>query len=614
MDSELTFLVSRQESPLTLVRFEDSTDANVPRLSYSVPLPGAFQGKFYIETDFQNNEIPWTSAAFASQSKRSTITDLQAALLAGSANSLLPIEDIATLPVSETSRRTDTKAKLSARFVVREVQDALVEEASPAVGISRSLAEFSTRQETQRALNLGIKFGDLEVDFSQVAEQASQGRAPVFYRTFGGTPNLTYVQEASSSENANPRFFIIEHYRLSSFFGDYGAGKTLGTFSLMPGEETTLYLRTWRRTQTTIEQASSIFDSFTTEAADEFETDVQSEITNSESESTSKQVHSKYSGSGEINIGLAKTKHSGERSSTRENSSARESMSKNVAKVTTHHSSKASSRRDIEVTQEVSETSEEEFERIVERKIKNTNLSRTLNIVTRELNQEFKTYLSLYDISIAFKNERNIFEVFQVHEIDNMLDKYIEDTATEGFVDPSSPFGGVTAKTFVRRRLIEQINEVFDFQGTRHDLLEEVSLSADGEQVFRVGEAPADAPSYLRVRRTKSADRTNPFYEAGLVPVEGIVVNETSNTVRTPAVIIDSLLGHGVALDNYALGQQQETLREKQLKNQRTELALQLIQNGDSERLAQFRQLFGSVDAELLEAIAVGGNTNNNGG
>lgn len=37
-----------------------------------------------------------------------------------------------------------------------------------------------------------------------------------------------------------PTFLIVEEYRLSNFLGQYGAGRTVKTFSLLPGESTTI--------------------------------------------------------------------------------------------------------------------------------------------------------------------------------------------------------------------------------------------------------------------------------------------------------------------------------------------------------------------------------------
>jgi hypothetical protein len=609
-------LVNRVESSSTLVRFEDATDANTPRLNYAVPLPDSFMGKLFIETNYHNDEIPWTRAAREDRRLSGHINDFVASLERRDATAFPAIREIAIVPVADEPRRIVDPIRYRLRSTTG-LSGALSQpvaerpEARSAVGrvSSFAIADLGERPDVNAIRNLALDFDGLEVGFDQIVAAARDGKAPVFYRTFGGTPKFDLVTEGNGPEEANPRFLIIEHYRLSSFFGDYGAGKTVGVCSLMPGEETTLYIRNWRRSEQTIKQASSIFDSHTQEAADEFESDLLSETTNSSSESEANTFNSKYSHSGGINIGVIKAGHDISFSGEREVQSARESASKNVAKVTTNHSSKASSKRETEVTQEIEQSDAQEFETISERKIKNTNLSRTLNIVTRELNQEFTTYFALVDVTVAFVNDLNVFEVFQVHELDQMIERYIEETTTGpgAVVDPSSPFGAQSPRTFVRTHLLRQLNEVYDFQGTQHNFLEEVSLGESGEIVFPVGAAPSNLDTYYRVRRARRADAPNPFYDPGFVPVEGVVMSETRNTVRTPAVIIDSLLGHGVALDNYALGMQQETLRREQNENRKTEVALDLIQNGDEARIEAFRSLFGSVDADLLREVALRG-------
>ena len=619
MELDLSFLVTRQEFDSTLLRFEDDTDANAPRLNYAIPLPGAFQGKLYVETDFLNDELPWTAAARAARRKRPAIRNFVTALENGDVLAVPPVESLVVYPTVPEVRLAAHAAKLAPIVGSTVLASGALSgrnEDPPRRGATSGIGGLTARPdqpdgETPTVTlatqpSLGLVLGEREIDIAQIAAQERLGNVPVLYQRFGGDFGLTYVPEPEDPADANPRFVVIEHYRLSSFFGDYGAGRTLANFSLMPGEETSIYLRTFRRSETTSKEASSIFDSFTTEAANEFESDLMSETTNTESESAARTLESKYKGSGEINIGIAKTSHSGERNVTRETASARESVAKNVAKTTSKHASKASSKRDVEVTQELEQTEEQEFERIVERKIKNTNLSRTLNIVTRELNQEFATYFALYDITIAIVNDTGIFEVFQVHQIDDMIEKYIQDQTSGGLVDPNSPFGAQSARTFVRERLLEQLNVVYDAEGTRHDFLEEVSVEDGTETVGTVGTVPAGGTRYLRVRRPRGPERVNPFYEPGRYPVDGIVMDVTRHTVRTPAVIIDALLGHGVALDNYSLGLQQETLREKQLENNKTELALALIDAGDADRLEAFRSLFGGPDRALLQEVATG--------
>ena len=466
-----------------------------------------------------------------------------------------------------------------------------------------------------------MEIGDTSVSFDELLAQAEKGKVFAVHQTFGGTLELDLTSVAPDRAAANPRFVVVQHYRLSSHFGDYGAGKTVGVFTLMPGEETRLYLRSWRRTEEKYKAASSIFDSFTAEAANEFESDIQSETTEKESQSVARELHSQFKGSGGVNLGFLKTDLSGEASDDVTTNSANESIAKSAHKVSTHHSSKASSKRETEVTQELEKTAEQEFETITERTIKNTNLSRTLNIVTRELNQEFKTYFSLVDVSLAFKNDRGVVEHFQIHEIDKMLRKYLKSRPPEppapgaglavggvagGLATPSPDFDNMSQYSWVRRTLLENINAVYDFQGTRHELLEEVVTDGDSEEAFPLGRAPSGSKRYIRVRRARGADARNPFYEEGFVPVEGLVMNVSNHTVRTGTVIIDSLLGHGVALDNYALGMQQEALRKEQNENRKTEVALDLVASGDEARITAFKDLLGSPGEEFLRQVVLG--------
>ncbi len=85
-------------------------------------------------------------------------------------------------------------------------------------------------------------------------------------------------------ENATPSaadhaLFLLEEYRLTSFLGNYGIGRTLNTLSLLPGEETTIRIKTWRTTTTTDVSTSSVVDSEETEVATKFADKLQTETT-----------------------------------------------------------------------------------------------------------------------------------------------------------------------------------------------------------------------------------------------------------------------------------------------------------------------------------------------
>ena len=69
-------------------------------------------------------------------------------------------------------------------------------------------------------------------------------RKPVFYRSMGGSLRLRFVK---MPEDPEPRLILVETYKLTSFPGDYGAGTTIKTFSLLPKEETEISIRTWKK-------------------------------------------------------------------------------------------------------------------------------------------------------------------------------------------------------------------------------------------------------------------------------------------------------------------------------------------------------------------------------
>lgn len=602
----LSSLVNREESESSLVRFDDTTDASAPRLNYAVPLPGAYQGRFYIETDF--GDLDWLPAAsrFGTPTKGGgvdprAVLDLDIAALEqsdddGTDDVINWLEGIAIAvepPLAD--RRTNTLAAPGDRTETpRGTEFGVTPDRSDQLGdpdVAAQPAQILVRKQGRIFARYS---DDYEVPWDEIRQKAMESQSLVVYQGFGGATRHTYAPFAIDNMDANPRFVVIEHYRLSTHFGDYGAGRTVNTFSLIPGEETKLYLRSWRRTEERRKEASSIFDSYTEEAASDFEESMEDETTDKTGSSKTREWH--VNGKSHVNFGFGKTNGgvSVEAGGGGGSQEARESVAKSVSKAASHHSSKASSKRETNVSTELESTEASEFERIVERTIKNTNLSRTLNVVTRELNQEFSTYFSLVDVTVAFANDRHVFDEVRLHELDDLLRRYLPPPPSnpgEAAVVP----GGNTISDYSRVKigLIDQMQRVFDYQGNEKQFIEEVE-GLGGRR-------------YYRVVRASDPDDPNPHYPAGAVPVEGVVMDVSTHTVRTDSVIIDCLLGHGVALDNYALGLQQEALRKEQLENRKTELALSLIESGELDRLEAFRSLFGSVDNTLLRDIVNGG-------
>ena len=100
------------------------------------------------------------------------------------------------------------------------------------------------------------------------------GRVPYVIKTATGGTTLTFADVGTIP---SPAIYLVETYRMSNFLGDYGAGRTVGTFSLLPGEKTKISITTYKSSTTTEADTSSVFDSYTTTAEDTLESTIQSE-------------------------------------------------------------------------------------------------------------------------------------------------------------------------------------------------------------------------------------------------------------------------------------------------------------------------------------------------
>ena len=116
---DLANLTTRQESPSSLVRFEDDTDKNAPRLNYAVPLPGTFEARAYIECNLKNSKLDWAGAALA-KGKAATVLDQIISLVAEISPGDPPprppaVGDLMVLSPRRVSRRRQRTARPGSR-------------------------------------------------------------------------------------------------------------------------------------------------------------------------------------------------------------------------------------------------------------------------------------------------------------------------------------------------------------------------------------------------------------------------------------------------------------------------------------------------------------------
>ncbi len=411
-------------------------------------------------------------------------------------------------------------------------------------------------------------------------------------------------------ERVFPKILFFEKLQLSTFLGNYGAGRVIKTFSLFPGEKTKISIKTYQKTkkteETTVNFGSSVLDSVTEEAAIDFENSIQTESSNKYTESeadilNSQKNYSNKKGSGGAKVlwGLVEASGSGGSEQSNETTgewgtrSAREGFAGTVTNALFKHSARASSKRDVEINtsseQSSTSVSEQGSERTIERQIENVNVSRTLNLVFRQMVQEYISVLHLTDVKIALYDESpGPYPQYSMHELDKFLDAYFADDEE--------------LRARILQGIIRELFFIFDYRDEPQQFIEQIDLAFPQATIDVAGmdiRLPRSI-GYLRVNkslRTQLADRE-------FIEVPGVVLKQNVITMRTEGVVVDGFLGHGGdpeagLLDTYSAALQTEAIRDMELKNavtqeeiDRSALGRAVVEGNDNQQALLFRQVF----------------------
>jgi hypothetical protein len=399
---------------------------------------------------------------------------------------------------------------------------------------------------------------------------------------------------------------IIEKYRLSTFLGSYGAGRTIQTFSLLPGEKTKLTLKTYKKTVMSTRASSSIFDSFNQDSATEFESAVANERGSRSEEKDAKEWNVKAEA--EVNYGFVSAKASAGYSGG--TSSARENFARDMTNATQKHAAKASSKRDISITQTSETTVTTGEESSVTREIQNLNVSSTLNFVFRQMNQQFYSILHLTDVQIGYYDSSFGVKHFSVGEMEPLLDLAVGAWPAPAPPAPPVPAGvdadewnrrwesewplnWAGARTAIRQRVLSELANVRNHADEQVSFVEHRTLE---------GTDYTGAPftyTYWRTRNDMTSIFKDPSDPSIRFAVPGIILAATSNVMRTDGVICEAVLGLGPGLDGYSQALQKEAIRLQRLENdvqhaqnKRQLLAAAIIEAKDLTQAAIFGQVF----------------------
>jgi hypothetical protein len=376
-----------------------------------------------------------------------------------------------------------------------------------------------------------------------------------------------------------PALFIVQVVGISSFLGAYGLGRTVKTFTLLPGETTTISTRTWRASAESVAQGSSIIDSYDESSAERFAQTVMSETTDAATQEKTENWYAEAEVKGSIGIASANVSGGG----GGEYSSSTEEFSKAVDEATGEHAAEASSHRENTVTSSSERSVSTEDEEVVERTIKNINVKRTLNFAIRELNQAYTTKIHLKDVRIAFSNGR--YGTWREESISG-LRRLVAEVVKPEHVDD------------VCRDILGTIAVVQDVDGAPVNVLEQVRLDRCGTKPrFRDAEPaddcsyPAPTPDGRLYYRFKRGPLGQPPDEEH--PVEGVVMKRREIVMATDSVVAEALLGTEDALDQYSADLQLETIREKRLASDREKLAQRIVATQDATAAELFATVFG---------------------
>lgn len=430
----------------------------------------------------------------------------------------------------------------------------------------------------------------------QLARLAKGGFRPMVMEKLGGYE--TQVKYVKQPPSPTPYFAVVEQYTTCSYLGDYGAGRTIKTFSLLPGEKTTINVRTYKDISSTKSTSENVLDSFSESSTNELEKLIEEETNKSSnttvgSSSTNSQTRSGNVGGnvgvalfGIVNIGASGGYESGSStSSTNSTSATRASNVRTVNSALDKHISNSNSNRQIDINTTTSQTSTEGEETTTVRELQNINKSRTLNFVFRQLLQQYVTITYLSNIKIAFCNGYE--ESLRVVDVEE-LDKLLEDTIQPEHIEE------------VRNTILKPYCTVFNYQDQPVQFIEKTTynfgecLGLDEEEIF------------WRIR--KDLEDTYQHPGGGLeIKVNGPILKVKTHTLKTSSYVTDAFLGQGEALDCYNMKLQDADAIKSQLDNLGILQQMEAIQSitDPAQRAELYNKVFGKC-CDVPQAI-IGG-------
>jgi hypothetical protein len=428
--------------------------------------------------------------------------------------------------------------------------------------------------------HIPVKTTDLLDTSKYMAEKIVDGFMPIVTKRISGKEGIKFVRRP---KQADPCLYMVMHMKMASYLGDYGAGQTIKTFSLLPGETTTISLKTYESSTETSSEAQSVLDSYSENTTDELQTTIENSTnqTSSFSETDTDSMSVETEASGGVNLGIVEIGGSagGGLSSVNTTEEAIENQIASLENAVDSHSQTVDTKRQVEVNTETTSTTTSGSEQSITRSLENINRSRVLNFVFRQLQQEYFTLTYLNNVSFIFDNGfPHRRKKATISSIGNLL---------------RTVMVSADAAEKAENRIYEHLCNIPDHTGTQTSFIEKVKVGA--KNCINPDQGSKNY-SYIR----KRFDLSQSYADKA---VKGIILGVKHRIMRTPSVIVDALLGQGEALDCYNSELQSAANKSAHLENDKSQQAIDIISNlSDAKEQAELYQaVFGDGEAEQSE-------------
>ena len=416
-------------------------------------------------------------------------------------------------------------------------------------------------------------------DFSQnaaatISKFAEGDKVPIVLNKFGGYSKE--ILTIKRPDNVNPSIFVVEEYTTASFLGDYGAGKVLNTFSLLPGEKTTISVKTYRESNTTRSRAENLLDSFSESSANEMENLMQEDTEVGTSDKTEKKFDSKVSLEVKAKLwSIGSLTAKADVGFSNNSTASRMSNAKSLSKAMDKHVAQSNSNRQVNVNTSSTESVKEGEEQSTVRELLNLNKSRTLNFVFRQMTQEYISLTYLSSLKIVFSNGYpESMKVYNLEDLEAFLEDYIASDK----------------KDEVRFEILKHYCNVLNYQDEAKPFLEEFTVDM-GDCFSGMG---GFKQSFWRIKK----DLKDSYTKGGLeikIP-KGVILTAQSYILSTDGVVVDSFLGQGEALDCFNTKMQDAEATKRNLENLEMLQRMEVVEGikEPNQKAEFYKKVFGT--------------------